>query len=1259
MFLAVPVEAAILTDTEALSVQTVLVPVSWVLAGGEVFSSEEPGVFTYTAVLNSSNFVLGEGVVLPSVTVEVEDGTLGAASVHSCGIDHSLATELTNESDPVLTSGQYVVAENILDKDFVVPAGESVTLCLNGYTLDGTGTDEQKSVLEVRGTLTLEDCNTSGNGAGKIVDGYGTYTVLDSVPSHYGGGVFVGEGATFILNGGEISGNTAGRCGGGVAVAPGGRFVMNAGLITGNGGEYGAGVYLDREGVFELNNGTIAQNTSGRRGGGVSSLGTFTMNGGDISNNTAPQGGAGVSTAGTFTQNGGNITGNQTVQSGAGLSVVGGSTALLIGGAINGNTATRFGGGMHIEGSTLTLNGTVVGGNTATLGGGGIFAQANATLSMRSGQIYENRSNAFGGGVYLNGASMQMDGGSVNGNVSANNGGGFYLLYGSEVILNDGTVSGNQSEQYGGGFSVGVGNVTVNGGLVSGNTSVRNGGGFSIADGTITMNDGSVVQNSAGENGGGFSVGSLLVMNGGIVEHNTAAQNGGGMYLTGVAGLEGEKQMTGGVIRHNTAQNGGGVYLTNGSLDIHDSILSMSGGNIEQNTASQTAGGIYVGGVLNAQGAATVQGNTVAHEANNVYLTAEQTIQLTGALLGQMGVRTQTEPNPPVAVASPVSYAITLADVENLLSDNEAFFSYLDGADGLAKLTKREIIVEQADTVYGDALPEPNLEISEEGIEEGDVNLLYTGTLRDEQTPYSSALAPENAGAYTLTASYTSGGITQMDTASFAIEPRSLENAAVEITDSLQYNGNLQVQPVDAVRIEDVPGIPAPLQPGQDYEVQDNVQQNAGEFVLHVTANEQGNYTQQADAPFVIEPKAASLVIENATMQQGSVLPAFGWILSTGIEGQLPEATNPEAVRYELLNAEGEVVEEPTEGVYSVGFAVAPTFADGGNYRYDVTLGTLTVTAPPEPTPEPTPTPPSSSSSAPASSGSLAPDSSEGTPTPAPASSSSPAAPAPPEEQAAPSISEIIDPSASLVQPTSSAENAETGSATGSGETSESGGTQPNRPSSPRVNENGSISIPSGTAGNAPQAVYLDGRALAVGEYTIDEETGEVTLAPELFASLENGEHTVRLDYANGEAYESVLITENGVPLSAGAFVPVEIMGVWSLFNVLATCVLLAATLWLFVRRRKQPDEPQNGEETRADKKQMKWRQNPLHMVSAGVSAMAVLLLLFTQDFTRTAVVLDRYSLLYVLLLGVQAAICYAVLSKKKRDETREKDKPA
>lgn len=233
----------------------------------------------------------------------------------------------------VLTEGTYFLCNNVNLTHPLVIRG-NVTLDLNGFVLKITGSG---SVIKIEsGTLTLVDSHPAAihkfvkntgdlwmldesQGAGIVRGGIITggigrehsfSSVYGSISENGGGGVFINQDASFVMEGGNIVGcsavgehNTAG----GVLVARSASFVMKAGKIAGCTAARGGGVYVaDRDGdyalgSFTMNGGTIEWcvaygSAAYDDGGGVNNLGSFTMNGGTIRNCTAAYGyGGGIS----------------------------------------------------------------------------------------------------------------------------------------------------------------------------------------------------------------------------------------------------------------------------------------------------------------------------------------------------------------------------------------------------------------------------------------------------------------------------------------------------------------------------------------------------------------------------------------------------------------------------------------------------------------------------------------------------------------------------------------------------------------------------------------------------------------------------------------------------------------------------------------------------------------------------------------------------------------------------------------------------
>lgn len=127
--------------------------------------------------------------------------------------------------------------------------GQDVTLTLNGnITLRGRS-DNNASLVRV-------------NSGGKFVMNEGVRITGNTNTEEYGmekgGGVKVSSG-TFIMNGGEISGNTADSFGGGVYVEGSqGTFMMKGGVISGNTADAGGGgMFVDFYATVLIQTGTI------------------------------------------------------------------------------------------------------------------------------------------------------------------------------------------------------------------------------------------------------------------------------------------------------------------------------------------------------------------------------------------------------------------------------------------------------------------------------------------------------------------------------------------------------------------------------------------------------------------------------------------------------------------------------------------------------------------------------------------------------------------------------------------------------------------------------------------------------------------------------------------------------------------------------------------------------------------------------------------------------------------------------------------
>ena len=194
-----------------------------------------------TAVISDNEASYGGGVYVYSSTFTMNGGTFSSNTADNYG-----------GGVYVFNGGEFAMSGTAVISDNEASYGGGVYVfngefMMNGGIISGNISNTTGGGVEVsNGTFEMIDGeitdNTASYGGGVHVSGTsstftmsGTAVISDNEAS-YGGGVFV-NGGTFIMNGGEISGNTAlssdtvKDSGGGVYVYSG-RFNMNGGNIT-------------------------------------------------------------------------------------------------------------------------------------------------------------------------------------------------------------------------------------------------------------------------------------------------------------------------------------------------------------------------------------------------------------------------------------------------------------------------------------------------------------------------------------------------------------------------------------------------------------------------------------------------------------------------------------------------------------------------------------------------------------------------------------------------------------------------------------------------------------------------------------------------------------------------------------------------------------------------------------------------------------------------------------------------------------------
>ena len=277
----------------------------------------------------------------------------------------------------------YYLTNNIVLNNKSWNPTDYISLCLNGYSITANGNFDTITVGEGKhgDSLTLCDCNGSGNNTGEITHSIGMK----------GRGVYLKPFSDLSLYSGNITGNNTDAnntdANGGGVYLTGGSFYMYGGSITNNSASYGGGVAgcvgksdeANLVGCFWMLGGSIKDNNATANGGGVAMDDCdFDMRGGSIINNQAKDNGGGVAVQGTHDVewSGGHVTGNKANVKGGGVYVAGSVKTMKVSGDVN------------ITGNT---NGNVYlpGGKTITVGSSNGYTVKNLTDGANIGVTLE------------------------------------------------------------------------------------------------------------------------------------------------------------------------------------------------------------------------------------------------------------------------------------------------------------------------------------------------------------------------------------------------------------------------------------------------------------------------------------------------------------------------------------------------------------------------------------------------------------------------------------------------------------------------------------------------------------------------------------------------------------------------------------------------------------------------------------------------------------------------------------------------------
>lgn len=226
----------------------------------------------------------------------------------------------------------------------------------------------------------------------------------------------------------------------------------------------------------------------------------------------------------------------------------------------------------------------------ATNGKGGTFnLESGVITQQQQSSATQQQQSSVSSLVYAeNGSSVNMRGGYICGASGSGAGGGIEVRYNSSLSISNGVIAGNSAPSGGGVYAEGS-TVKVTGGTISGNSTLENtsgfGGGVMVVGGSIAVSGGFITNNKYanfcnqdgyGDHGGaGLAAknGTHVTISGGQITGNYSQEAGGGVYVTdvdrnkessrtGMAWLN----ITGGIIASNVSYRSEGAGVRVGQM---------------------------------------------------------------------------------------------------------------------------------------------------------------------------------------------------------------------------------------------------------------------------------------------------------------------------------------------------------------------------------------------------------------------------------------------------------------------------------------------------------------------------------------------------------------------------------------------------------------------------------------------------------------------------------------------------------------------
>jgi len=430
-----------------------------------------------------------------------------------------------------------------------------------------------------------------------------------------------------------IDGNSA-IFGGGIYLSDGAEVFLDYVNITDNDASYGGGVYLEAGTVMTGYASLISDNAAKFLGGGAYVEGTLNLVATTIvQGNEAPDGGGIAAIDGVVTVDLSNVQSNQAtggLGKGGGIYATGSSVLDFRNNAsVNENSAID-GGGVYADGAAVDLLIAFFYNNQATQHGGGLYLTGDATLDGTAvriggeGSILGNDANSgSGGGIYAITSTVNLTGTQIYGNFAQIKGGGIYADN-SVTNLYTVTVGGpNENKHNTLGFSG------------------HYGAGICLTNSSAATLNGSVISSNVFSTTGLARGGGIYIEGGSTVllENDSRVENhspgsaydhyGAGIYANNATVTLNDSR----VISNTTHWQGGGILAINGST-----INLENNASVKDNFATAgEGGGIYADGSIVNINIGFIYDNKADQDGGGLYLTNGSILDGSGVRIGGEG----------------------------------------------------------------------------------------------------------------------------------------------------------------------------------------------------------------------------------------------------------------------------------------------------------------------------------------------------------------------------------------------------------------------------------------------------------------------------------------------------------------------------------------------------------------------------------------------------------------------------------------------